>query len=66
MFFERAVREEGASSVPAMRIAVIGAGPSGLATTIALMRRVHRPFEAWLIDAEDAPALSVMALRARR
>ncbi|WP_439629622.1 FAD/NAD(P)-binding protein [Shinella sp.] len=55
MFFERAVREEGASSVPAMRIAVIGAGPSGLATTIALMRRVHRPFEAWLIDAEDAP-----------
>ncbi len=57
MFFERAVREEGTrpAGLPVMRIAVIGAGPSGLATTIALMRRFHRPFEAWLIDAEDAP-----------
>ena len=57
MFFERAVGQEGArpTGLPAMRIAVIGAGPSGLATAIALMRRFHRPFEAWLIDAEDAP-----------
>ncbi|KNY14352.1 hypothetical protein AKG11_24445 [Shinella sp. SUS2] len=57
MFFERAVREEGTrpAGLSVMRIAVIGAGPSGLATTIALMRRFHRPFEAWLIDAEDAP-----------
>ncbi|AOF92538.1 FAD/NAD(P)-binding protein [Sinorhizobium sp. RAC02] len=38
-----------------MQIAVIGAGLSGLATTIALMKRFHQPFEAWLIDAEDAP-----------
>ena len=57
MFFERAVRQEGprSSAPPPTRIAVIGAGPSGLATTIALMRRFHRPFEAWLIDTEDAP-----------
>ncbi|MGQ3236867.1 FAD/NAD(P)-binding protein [Shinella sp.] len=37
------------------QIAVIGAGLSGLATTIALMKRFHQPFEAWLIDAQDAP-----------
>lgn len=57
MFFERSVRQEGARPVgsSATRIAVIGAGPSGLAATIALMRRFHRPFEAWLIDVEDAP-----------
>lgn len=57
MFFERVVRE-GASpggALPTARIAIIGAGPSGLATAIALMRRFHRPFEAWLIDAGDAP-----------
>ena len=42
-------------TAPMVRIAVLGAGPSGLATVIALMRRFHRPFEAWMIDAEDAP-----------
>lgn len=42
-------------TLPPVRIAVVGAGPSGLATVIALMRRFHRPFEAWMIDAEDAP-----------
>ena len=57
MFFERVVREDAprADALPITRIAVIGAGPSGLATMIALMRRFHRPFEAWLIDAGDAP-----------
>lgn len=57
MFFEKVVRQEGTRSAgpSVMRIAVIGAGPSGLATAIALMRRFHRPFEAWLIDAQDAP-----------
>ncbi|QRI62231.1 FAD/NAD(P)-binding protein [Shinella sp. PSBB067] len=57
MFFET-ITGEGAppAGTPTMaRIAVIGAGPSGLATVIALMRRFHRPFEAWMIDAEDAP-----------
>ena len=57
MFFERVVREDAllAGALPMIRIAVIGAGPSGLATVIALMRRFHRPFEAWMIDAGDAP-----------
>lgn len=57
MFFERIVREDASPSGarPMARIAVIGAGPSGLATVIALMRRFHRPFEAWMIDAGDAP-----------
>lgn len=51
MFIERVARQ----TSPMMQFAVIGAGLSGLATTIALMRRFHQPFEAWLIDAEDAP-----------
>ncbi len=57
MFFERVVREDAllAGALPMIQIAVIGAGPSGLATVIALMRRFHRPFEAWMIDAGDAP-----------
>lgn len=57
MFFEKVVREDAslAGALPMIRIAVIGAGPSGLATVIALMRRFRRPFEAWMIDAEDAP-----------
>ena len=59
MFFERVVREDAllAGALPMIRIAVIGAGPSGLATVIALMRRFHHPFEAWMIDAGDAPVL---------
>lgn len=57
MFFERGVREDGArpAGSSALKLAIIGAGPSGLVTAIALMKRLHRPFEAWLIDAEDAP-----------
>lgn len=57
MFFDRGMREDAAwpAGVPALKIAIIGAGPSGLATAIALMKRLHRPFEAWLVDAEDAP-----------
>lgn len=55
MFFERRVRQDGSRALRMMQVAVIGAGPSGLATTIALMKRLHQPFEAWLIDAEDAP-----------
>jgi uncharacterized NAD(P)/FAD-binding protein YdhS len=51
MFIERVARQES----PMMQIAVIGAGLSGLATTIALMKRFRQPFEAWLIDAQDAP-----------
>lgn len=57
MFFERIVREDVAfaDGLPLAKIAVIGAGPSGLATLIALMRRCHGPFEAWIVDAQDAP-----------
>ncbi|MCR6499358.1 FAD/NAD(P)-binding protein [Shinella sp. CPCC 101442] len=57
MFFERGVGEDGPwpTGGPILKIAIIGAGPSGLVTAIALMKRLHRPFEAWLIDAEDAP-----------
>lgn len=51
MFIERVARQ----TSPMMQIAIVGAGLSGLATTIALMKRFHQPFEAWLIDAEDAP-----------
>ncbi|WP_411037163.1 FAD/NAD(P)-binding protein [Shinella sp. BYT-45] len=55
MFFERVVREDASLAGAMTRIAVIGAGPSGLSTVIALMRRFHRPFEVWMVDAEDAP-----------
>ncbi len=57
MFFERGVREDGTrpAGSPVLKLAIIGAGPSGLVTAIALMKRLHRPFEAWLVDAEDAP-----------
>ena len=57
MFFERVARQDAtpAGAQPAMRIAVAGAGPSGLAVAIALMRRLPQPFEAWMIDAGDAP-----------
>jgi len=57
MFFERVAAEDARcrDTSPMARIAVVGAGPSGLATIIALMRRLHRPFEAWMIDAGDAP-----------
>jgi uncharacterized NAD(P)/FAD-binding protein YdhS len=55
MFFESAARQYGSELLPAIQVAVVGAGPSGLATAIALLKRFHRPFEAWLIDTEDAP-----------
>lgn len=57
MFFDRSVREEGGrpAGLPAPRFAIVGAGPAGLVTAIALMKRLHRPFEAWLIDGEEAP-----------
>ena len=55
MFLESIARQDGPDVPPALRVAVVGAGPSGLVTAIALMKRFHRPFEAWLIDAEDAP-----------
>jgi len=57
MFFERGARQETmpAGAQPLLRIAVVGAGPSGLAVAIALMRRLPQSFEAWMIDAEDAP-----------
>lgn len=57
MVFEGIVRHDAAQpgTLPTVRIAVVGGGPSGLAITIALMKRLHRPFEAWLIDDEDAP-----------
>lgn len=44
MFFDRGMREDAAwpAGVPALKIAIIGAGPSGLATAIALMKRLHR------------------------
>lgn len=58
MFFETVARQDAAfaGGSPRAKVAVIGAGPSGLATMIALMRRFHRPFEAWIVGAEDAPA----------
>lgn len=57
MFFETVARQDAAfaGGPPKAKVAVIGAGPSGLATMIALMRRFHRPFEAWIVGAEDAP-----------
>jgi uncharacterized NAD(P)/FAD-binding protein YdhS len=57
MFFERVVRGAftRSASLPAPKIAIIGSGPSGLAMTIALMKRLYRPFDAWMIDASDAP-----------
>jgi uncharacterized NAD(P)/FAD-binding protein YdhS len=55
MFLERLARQDNQKASPRIRIAVIGAGPAGLATVIALMNRLHRPFEASLIDAGDAP-----------
>jgi len=57
MFFGRVVGQDAmpAGAPPVMRIAIVGAGPSGLAVAIALMRRLPQSFEAWMIDAEDAP-----------
>lgn len=57
MIFEKVAEEDFPRGValPVPRIAVIGCGPSGLAMTIALMKRLHRPFDAWMIDASEAP-----------
>lgn len=39
-----------------LRIAIVGRGPAGMATAIALLRRVRRPFHLWMIDAADHSA----------
>ena len=46
MFFERVARQDAmqAGAQPVMRIAIVGAGPSGLAVAIALMRRLPQSF----------------------
>lgn len=38
-----------------LRIAIVGRGPAGIATAIALLRRLRRPFHLWMIDAADFP-----------
>jgi len=48
--------ETGGMERPCPRhVAVVGAGLSGLAVTVALLRRLHRPFGISMIDAGDAP-----------
>ncbi len=37
------------------RLAIVGRGPAGMATAIALLRRLRRPFHLWMIDAADFP-----------
>ncbi|MDX3924481.1 MAG: FAD/NAD(P)-binding protein [Shinella sp.] len=58
MFFQKVCHTDlpppAASSKP-LRIAVVGCGPAGIITIIALMRRLHRPFHAWMIDAAESP-----------
>ncbi|MFC3075667.1 FAD/NAD(P)-binding protein [Shinella pollutisoli] len=56
MVFIKAIGSDGVERPRLRRIAVVGAGFSGLAVTIALLRRLHCPFEIWMIDAADAPA----------
>ncbi|MCV3734949.1 FAD/NAD(P)-binding protein [Rhizobium sp. TRM96647] len=36
-------------------IAIVGRGPAGMTTAIALLRRLRRPFHLWMIDAADFP-----------
>lgn len=55
MFIPNAVRNI-LPSLPAhdrLRIAIVGRGPAGMTTAIALLRRLRQPFHLWVIDASE-------------